>query len=109
MSEPSPSPPVPRPQSAPAPLRDEAAVGRFTAMADRAQRLRWRVVARSRRPVPVVAVAAPVLLLLSPIILLALAIGVFLPGRLRVNPALMMLSFGALLDSWASGPDERRR
>ncbi len=82
--------------------------GGLAAMAERAERLRWRRVAQARRPIPIRALATPLLILVSPLILLVLSVGVFLPGRFRVNPALLMLSFGALLDSWSRGPDERR-
>ncbi len=85
-----------------APRRD----GGLAAMAERAERLRWRRVAQARRPLPIRALAAPFLILVSPLILLVLSVGVFLPGRLRVNPALLMLSFGALLDNWGRGSDQ---
>ncbi|MFD1190155.1 MULTISPECIES: hypothetical protein [Phenylobacterium] len=99
--EPSKSLSVPSPAL---PRRD----GGFAAMAERAERLRWRRVAQARRSLPIRTLAAPLLILVSPLILLVLSVGVFLPGRFRVNPALLMLSFGALLDAWGRGSDQGR-
>ena len=78
-------------------------------MAERAERLRWRTVARTFRPwrrpqinlwLPLV----PVFLLVSPLILLLLGVAVFLPRPLRVNPAYLMLGVGRVLTSLSEAP-----
>ncbi|WP_304171318.1 hypothetical protein [Phenylobacterium aquaticum] len=82
--------------------RHEArALRRLEAMRVRAERLRWRTVARPKRDrairlwIPV----TPILLLFSPLILLALGIAVFLPKPLGVNPAEVVLGVGRFLAS----------
>lgn len=107
MSEPSHPPPVVRGETAPAAPR-RAGLSRWAAMGARAERLRWRVVARSRRPLRIRAPVTPILILLSPLIFLALGIGIFLPGRLRVHPVTMMLAVGQMLSVF-SGDDEPDR
>lgn len=77
------------------------AVRRLEAMQTRAERLRWRTVARPKRDrairlwIPV----TPILLLFSPVILLAMGVAVFLPRPLGVNPAAMVLGIGRFLAS----------
>jgi len=77
------------------------AVRRLEAMQARAERLRWRTVARPKRDrairlwIPV----TPILLLFSPVILLAMGVAVFLPKPLGVNPAVMVLGIGRFLAS----------
>ncbi|HEX5379639.1 MAG TPA: hypothetical protein VFW47_13760 [Phenylobacterium sp.] len=72
------------------------------AMSARADRLRWRVVrppeeSRLRRPLRLWLPLSPILILLSPLLLLALGIAVFLPRPLGVNPAHVVLGVGRVL------------
>ena len=110
MNDASPQTPAVRAETAPAIARP-GALTRFAAMRERAQRLRWRVVARTNRPVRILApVLTTLLILMWPLILVLMGIAVFLPGRLRLNPALMMLAVGGVVDSLSrgGGQDDRR-
>lgn len=93
---------VPAPKDdQPLTVREARALRRLEAMQVRAERLRWRTVARPKRDrairlwIPV----TPILLLLSPVILLAMGVAVFLPKPLGVNPAEMVLGIGRFLAS----------
>ncbi|WP_374576501.1 hypothetical protein [Phenylobacterium sp.] len=110
MNDETPQPPVLRAETAPAAPR-RGTLGRFAAMGERAERLRWRVVARSRRPIRIAApIATSILILLSPLILFLMGIAVFLPGRLRLNPALLMLTVGGIIGAVSGdGRSEDRR
>ncbi|OXE36032.1 MAG: hypothetical protein CGW95_10180 [Phenylobacterium zucineum] len=73
---------------------------RFEAMRQRAERLRWRVIpARPFEPreIRLWFPLTLILILLSPLILLAMGIVVFLPRPLGVNPAYMVLAVGRVL------------
>lgn len=71
-------------------------------MSRRAERLRWRHLPRPIEPRPRRAIRlwlplTPILILLSPLLLLALGIAVFLPRPLGVNPAQVVLGVGRML------------
>jgi len=92
--------PVPH-EEHPAAIPKTRAVRRLEAMQTRAERLRWRTVARPKRDrairlwIPV----TPILLLFSPLILLVLGIAVLLPRPLGVHPASLVLGVGRFLTS----------
>ena len=72
------------------------------AMSQRAERLRWRLVrppeeSQLRRPLRLWLPLTPLFVLLAPFALLILAICIFLPRPLGINPAQMMLSVGRML------------
>lgn len=73
----------------------------FNAMADRAERQRWRERPRplgARRPrVRLWLPLTPILILLSPLLLLVAGIAVFLPRPLGMNPAHLVLGVGRML------------
>jgi hypothetical protein len=89
----------------PAPQRRRWAITRphpdWNAMADRAERARWRERPRplgARRPrVRLWVPLTPILLLLSPLLLLVAGIAVFLPRPLGVNPIHFILGVGRML------------
>jgi hypothetical protein len=93
------------PDPAPAPKPRRWAITRphpdWNAMHDRAERLRWRERPRpagARRPrlrlwLPL----TPILILLSPLLLLIAGIAVFLPRPLGMNPAQFVLGVGRVL------------
>lgn len=72
---------------------------RWEAMRARAERLRWRVVARPRRPIRLWVPVTPLVILFSPLILLFLGIAVLLPRPFGVNPAEVVLGVGRFLAS----------
>jgi hypothetical protein len=102
VTDPSPDTPS---RDAAAPQRRRWAITRphpdFNAMHDRAERLRWRERPRpagARRPrrrlwLPL----TPILILLSPLLLLVAGIAVFLPRPLGMNPAQFVLGVGRVL------------
>ncbi len=74
--------------------------GRYEAMRQRAERLRWRIIpARpfESREIRLWFPLTLILLLLSPILLLGMGIVVFLPRPLGVNPAYLVLAVGRIL------------
>jgi hypothetical protein len=74
--------------------------GQYEAMRQRAERLRWRIIpARPFEPreVRLWFPMTLVLILLSPLLLLAIGIVVFLPRPFRVNPAYLVLTIGRVL------------
>lgn len=74
--------------------------GQYEAMRRRAERLRWRIIpARPFEPreVRLWFPMTLVLILLSPLLLLAMGIVVFLPRPFRVNPAYLVLTIGRVL------------
>lgn len=76
--------------------------GRFSAMRERAERLRWRVIpARPFEPreIRLWFPLTLVLILLSPLLLLAMGIVVFLPKPLGVNPAYLVITVGRVLSA----------
>lgn len=76
------------------------ASGRYEAMRQRAERLRWRVIpARPFEPreVRLWFPMTLVLVLLSPLLLLAMGVVVFLPRPFGVNPAYLVLTIGRVL------------
>ena len=81
---------------------DRPRTGRFEAMRQRAERFRWRVIpARPFEPreVRLWFPLTLVLILLSPLLLLAMGIVVFLPRPLGVNPAYLVLTVGRVLSA----------
>lgn len=71
-------------------------------MRGRAELLRWRTVPRVRKPGPRRDInlwlpLTPLLILLSPLLLLAAGIAVFLPRPLGGNPAMVVLGVGRML------------
>ncbi|OIQ67203.1 hypothetical protein GALL_512220 [mine drainage metagenome] len=92
--------PVPH-EERPVAVPKTRAVRRLEAMQARAERLRWRTVARPRRDrsiriwIPV----TPILLLFSPLILLVLGIAVLLPRPIGIHPASLILGIGRFLAS----------
>lgn len=95
MTLPAPTKPDPR-GARPRPGPD------LQAMSRRAERLRWShaprpAEPRPRRPIRLWLPLTPILILLSPILLLALGIAVFLPRPLGVNPAHVVLGVGRML------------
>lgn len=75
-------------------------LSRWAAMGQRAERLRWRVVARPRRPFRIWVPVTPLLILFSPLILFALGVAVFLPGRFGLNPASFVLGVGRFIEAF---------
>lgn len=76
--------------------------GSFSAMRERAERLRWRVIpARPFEPreIRLWFPLTLVLILLSPLLLLAMGIVVFLPKPLGVNPAYLVITAGRVLSA----------
>ena len=73
----------------------------WSAMADRAERLRWRERPRppgARRPrVRLWLPLTPILILVSPLLLLMAAIAIFLPRPFGMNPAHLILGVGRVL------------
>ena len=76
--------------------------------------LRWRVVPRVRKPgqrrfnpwLPLM----PVLIVLSPALLLVAGVAVFLPRPFRINPATVMLNLGRVMIALSDGePDAETR
>lgn len=76
-------------------------------MRARAELLRWKIVPRVRKPgqrrlspwLPLV----PVLILLSPALLLVAGVAVFLPRPFRIHPATVMLNLGRLMIALSDG------
>jgi hypothetical protein len=71
-------------------------------MRGRAELLRWRTVPRVRKPGPRRDInlwlpLTPFLILLSPLLLLAAGIAVFLPRPFGLNPAMVVLGVGRVL------------
>lgn len=70
-------------------------------MRSRAELLHWRTVPRVRKPgrpgispwLPLV----PVLIVLSPALLLVTGVAIFLPPPFRINPATLMLNLGRMM------------
>ncbi|MBP6545251.1 MAG: hypothetical protein KA220_00930 [Phenylobacterium sp.] len=88
----------------------EKAPRQLALMRARAELLRWRVVPRVRKPgqrrfnpwLPLV----PVLIVLSPALLLVAGVAVFLPRPFRINPATVMLNLGRAMIALSEGdPD----
>lgn len=81
-------------------------------MRARAELLRWRVVPRVRKPgqrrlnpwLPL----APVLVLLSPALLLVAGVAVFLPRPFRIHPATVMLNLGRVMIALSDGDSGAR-
>ena len=76
--------------------------GHFDAMRQRAERLRWRVIPARPFESQEVRLWFPmtlVLILLSPVLLVAMGILVFLPRPLGVNPAYLVLAIGRVLSA----------
>jgi hypothetical protein len=92
--------PIPH-EEHPAAIPKTRAVRRLEAMQARAERLRWRTVARPRpdRAIRLWVPVTPILLLFSPLILLVLGIAVLLPKPLGMHPATMILGVGRFLAS----------
>lgn len=92
-----------KPQSTPETTpRQRLRAGRFEAMRQRAQRLRWRVIpARPFEPreIRLWFPLTLILVLLSPLLLLAMGIAVLLPRPLGVNPAYFVLTIGRVLSA----------
>ncbi|MCI3131905.1 hypothetical protein [Phenylobacterium aquaticum] len=92
--------PVPH-EEHPAAIPKTRAVRRLEAMQTRAERLRWRTVARPKpdRAIRLWVPVTPILLLLSPLILLVLGVAVLLPKPFGMHPATMILGVGRFLAS----------
>ena len=72
------------------------------AMQARAQRLKWRIVPRTDPPAqrPTIRLwlpVTPLLLVVAPLVILAMALAIFLPRPFGVNPATIVLSLGRFL------------
>ena len=103
--------PTPAPTSEVANRLDEKAPRQLALMRARAELLRWRVIPRVRKPgqrrrlspwLPL----APVLIVLSPALLLVVGVAVFLPRPFRVNPATVMVNLGRVMVALSDGdPD----
>jgi hypothetical protein len=76
-------------------------------MGQRAERLRWRVVARPRRPFRIWVPVTPLMILFSPLILFVLGVAVFLPGRFGLNPASFVIGVGRFIQT-VNGDQARR-
>ena len=94
--------PTPAPPSEVANPPRETAPRKLALMRARAELLRWRIVPRVRKPgqrrrlnpwLPLL----PVLVLLSPALLLAAGIAIFLPPPFRLNPATLMVNMGRVM------------
>lgn len=106
--------PTSTPPSEVADPRREKAPRQLALMRARAELLRWRVVPRVLKPgqrrfnpwLPLV----PVLIVLSPALLLLAGVAVFLPRPFRVNPATVMLNLGRVMIALSDGgPDPEAR
>ena len=92
--------------------RQRMAPRQLALMRARAELLRWRVVPRVRKPgqrrlnpwLPLV----PVLVLLSPALLLVAGVAVFLPRPFRIHPATVMLNLGRVMIALSDGDSGAR-